>query len=384
MIPSYIPNIVIIGNTNVGKSTLINAIAKEDVSIVSDISGTTTDEVKKRIEILGVGPVNLYDTAGLDDDTDLKVERIDKTNKIIEIANLIIFVSDAQDMDLNGYDSYDKEKLLIINKIDLVNEERLVELKEQYPEAIFVSSISNVSKVEQAIRKTIKVEEKSLLEGIILNHKRIVHVIPIDSAAPKGRLILPQMQLIRECLDNNIISIVLKPDELEEYLNDGVSIDLIVCDSSVFNEVSKIVNDRYLVTSYSILQANQKGDLKELVNALEIMDTLKKDAHILIMESCSHNKSHEDIAQVKIPRILRQRISNDITIDFRNGFDFPKDYEKYDLIVHCGSCMINANIMNNRIEKAAKYNIPITNFGLLFAYQSGILEQAIKIFNLDK
>lgn len=383
-IPSLIPNIVILGKVNAGKSSLINTILQQDISVVSEQEGTTTDEIIKRMELINIGPVNFIDTPGLCDQTSLGLKRLEKTKKSIARANLVLFVVDASEKpDLHFYDELKEEKILVFNKIDLITSEQLIQLHQQYPQAVFVTKKDpeSVNELLALIGEKIKIEERGLLEGIKLDYPKVVLVIPIDSEAPKGRIILPQMQLLRECLDLHLVSIVLQPEQLADYLDNNNDIGLIVCDSQVFNKVSEINKQRFYLTSFSILQARSKADLDVLLNGLKAFD---KDIHnVLIMESCSHNTSHEDIGQVKIPKMLSELIDEPFNYDFKMSYDFGEDLKKYDLIVHCGSCMINANIMQKRMDVAKENNILITNYGLLIAHYFGILDEATKIFNKE-
>ncbi|MGL4382168.1 MAG: [FeFe] hydrogenase H-cluster maturation GTPase HydF, partial [Bacilli bacterium] len=248
--------------------------------------------------------------------------------------------------------------------------------------ACFVSTINNIGYdyLLNQIASHLKPEKEILLKDIKLKYHKIVHVIPIDEAAPQGRLILPQMQLLRECLDLNIISIVLKPEQLKEYLDSDNNIDLIVCDSQIFKEVSQINKQGHLLTSYSILQARSKGDLEYLIKSLDVISSLKEDAHILIMESCSHNVAHDDIGQVKIPMILKKLISNNIKISFKMGYDFT-NIKEYDFIVHCGSCMLPKQVMEQRIQTCLIDKVAMSNYGLIIAYYHGILEEATMFMN---
>lgn len=377
-IPSLIPTIAFIGKMNVGKSTIINNITNQDISIVSDKAGTTTDEVVKRMELLGVGPINLIDTAGLDDKSELGKQRVNKSIKAINRANLIVYVVDINDIDLDEFEKIEKDKILVFNKIDLCNQNELNKIKQDYPNSIFIYQKDGIDSLKQLLEKKLKRSKKGLLDGLLLSFNKIVHVIPIDSEAPEGRLILPQMQLIRECLDKNIVSIVLKESELEEYLSSNKDIGLIVCDSQVFKIVSEINNNRFYLSSYSILQAYNKGDLKYFIDSLNEFEKLN-NPHILLMESCSHNSSHEDIGKIKIPKMLKDLLGS-YTYEFLMSYDFLQDLSNYDYIIHCGSCMINQEIMLDRIELAKNQNKPMTNYGLFIAYYNGILEESIKIF----
>lgn len=383
-IPSLIPNVVLIGNVNAGKSSLINKICQQNVSIVSDIAGTTTDEVLKRFELLDIGPINLIDTAGLNDKSKLGDARISKTKKIVQKASLILLVVDASNPDFNIIEeSYNHiKKIIIFNKIDLLNKNQLDELKSKYPNAIFTNT-NDQSTIDYLIKHLttyFKEYEPLLLDKIDFKYKKLIHVIPVDSEAPKGRLILPQMQLIRECLDLDIISIVLKETELEDYINNNTDIDLIVTDSQVFKEVSKINKKRIPLTSYSILQARQKGDLEYFVESIKHLKQLKDNSKILIMESCSHNISHEDIGQVKIPKMLKEILDIKFSIVHKMSNDFPLNLEEYDFIIHCGGCMMTSKVMKNRINLALDCNKKMTNYGVFIAYYNNVLEEVIEIF----
>ena len=384
-IPSLIPTIVFIGKMNAGKSSLINSLANQEVSIVSDIAGTTSDEIVKRMELLDVGPINIIDTAGYDDDSTLAKQRVNKTTKAMKRASLLIYVVDSTtNFILDDYQNIKDSKLLVFTKIDILSKDALNQLKNDYPDACFVSANDSETIIDLQSKLVVLLQENEigLLANLSLNYNKIVHVIPIDSEAPKGRLILPQMQLIRECLDNDIISIVLKESELENYLKQNSDVGLIVTDSQAFGIVSKINHQRYPLTSYSILQANQKGDLRLMVENIKYLKNLVKP-HILIMESCSHNTVHEDIGRIKIPKMLRELLKQDLEVDFMMAHDFPNDLEKYDYIVHCGSCMLSRKIMLKRIKYAQEKQVPITNYGLLIAHYNGILNEAIKIFELE-
>ncbi|MDR3215379.1 MAG: [FeFe] hydrogenase H-cluster maturation GTPase HydF [Bacilli bacterium] len=381
-IPSLIPTIVFIGDTNVGKSHLINVLTNQEISIVSAIAGTTTDEVVKRYELLDVGPINIIDTAGLNDNSELGQLRINKTKKAIKRANLLIYVCDCTNIKLDDFHKITDDKLLVFNKIDLLNDEELHNLKQTYPQSLFVSvkQETTIKELTKHLKSLLIKKDKLLLDDIDLAYPNIVHVIPIDSEAPKGRLILPQMQLIRECLDTDIISVVLKESELADYLDHHHDIGLIVTDSQAFKIVSTINHQRFPLTSYSILQAHQKGDLAYFIESVAKINNLKDHAHILLMESCSHNASHEDIGRIKIPNMLKDLIKKDITFDFYMGHDFPEDLNKYDFIIHCGSCMLSAEILRKRINIAQKHHIPMTNYGIFIAYYTDILSESVNIF----
>ncbi|MGL6154314.1 MAG: [FeFe] hydrogenase H-cluster maturation GTPase HydF [Cetobacterium sp.] len=385
-------HIGIFGKMNSGKSSLLNAITNQNISIVSNFKGTTTDSVLKSMELIPYGPVLFIDTAGLNDSGEVGNLRVKKALDELKRVNFALFIMDGKDIDdsfykeqLLNYKKYNIPHLLIINKKDLLSEEEIKYLVNKYPEALIVSSNNSediLNLKEHLINKlTIEESEPSLLGGLLPYNSLIVLVVPIDSEAPKGRLILPQVQILRDALDNGIQSIVVRDTELEEVLNKFKNIDLIITDSQAFKKVNEIVADRYPLTSFSILFARQKGDLKTFIEGIKAINNLKDGDYILISESCSHNTSHEDIGRVKIPNLLKKYTLKQINFEYSMGKDFPDDLNKYALIIHCGSCMLNKKIMMNRIAEVKKNNVPITNYGVALAYLTGILEKSTKIFN---
>lgn len=391
-------HIGIFGKTNAGKSSLLNAILEQDISIVSSIKGTTTDSVTKAMELIPFGPVLFIDTAGLDDETALGSLRVNKALKELKRTDFILYLIDASEINsttINNNFYKDKQKLfkqyniphlLIINKIDLLDSLSLNKLKEIYPEAVFVSTkdrdtiLNFKSKLIENLNVT--EEDPSLIKDLVPYNGTVLMVVPIDSEAPKGRIILPQVQLIRDCLDYGIKSYVVRDTELESALEDLKHIDLIVTDSQAFKEVDSIVKGRFPLTGFSILFARQKGDLKTLINGAHTIENLKDGSRILIAETCTHNTSHEDIGKVKIPNLLMKKTGKKLEFDFKMGRDFPDNLEPYDLVIHCGACMINRKNMQNRIDDVLEKNVPITNYGIVLAYLMGILDKATKIFEV--
>lgn len=391
-------HIGIFGKTNAGKSSLLNAILEQDISIVSSIKGTTTDSVTKAMELIPFGPVLFIDTAGLDDETALGSLRVNKALKELKRTDFILYLIDASEINsttINNNFYKDKQKLfkqyniphlLIINKIDLLDSLSLNKLKEIYPEAVFVSTkdrdtiLNFKSKLIENLNVT--EEDPSLIKDLVPYNGTVLMVVPIDSEAPKGRIILPQVQLIRDCLDYGIKSYVVRDTELESALEDLKHIDLIVTDSQAFKEVDSIVKGRFPLTGFSILFARQKGDLKTLINGAHTIENLKDGSRILIAETCTHNTSHEDIGKVKIPNLLMKKTGKKLEFDFKMGRDFPDNLEPYDLVIHCGACMINRKNMKNRIDDVLEKNVPITNYGIVLAYLMEILDKATKIFEV--
>lgn len=384
-------HIGIFGKTNAGKSSLLNAILEQDLSIVSHIPGTTTDSVTKAMELLPYGPVLFIDTAGLNDNTELGSLRVEKTFKEMKRTDFALYVADIHEIDDDFYNiqlklfkKFNIPHLLVINKVDIIDEEKLKELKIKYPKAIFVSTKNRETILNFKTRLIQELEQEgedpSLLGDIVPYNGKVIMVVPIDSEAPKGRIILPQVQLIRDCLDNGIKSYVVRDTELESALEDIENVDLIITDSQAFKEVNKIVNNRAKLTSFSILFARQKGDLDVLIEGTKSISNLKDGSTILIAETCTHNTSHEDIGRYKIPNLLKNKTGKKLNFEFKMGRDYPNDLEKYDLIIHCGACMINKKNMQIRIEEATEKNVPITNYGLVIAYLTGILDKSTEFF----
>ena len=386
-------HIAFFGKRNVGKSSLFNLLIDQEMSLVSDILGTTTDPVYKAMELIGYGAVRIIDTAGLDDIGELGKLRVEKTKEILQKVDLAIYV-------LNKNDNYEIEKkeaklnfkrfnipyIFVWNKLDLLGEEEKEKLQKENKNDYFLEK-DNYSKREQLIKIILKrleesEEEPSLIKDIILKNSHIVLVVPIDSEAPKGRLILPQVQVIRDCLNNGIKVTVVRETELEEVLKEIKNVDLVVTDSQIFHIVSKIVPEFIPLTSFSILFARQKGNIKEFLEGIKALKNLKnkENGTVLIAESCTHTTSHEDIGTVKIPDLLKKKINPNLEIIFQNGVTFKEkelNVKKIDLIIHCGSCMITRKNMLNRIQIAKEKNIPITNYGIILAYLSGILDRAV-------
>lgn len=384
-------HIGIFGKTNSGKSSLLNAITEQNISIVSEIEGTTTDSVVKAMEFLPFGPVLFIDTAGLEDNTPLGKLRIKKTLEELKRTDFAILVMDATKIDMAFYKDqefqfrkYNIPFLFVINKEDLLSEKEKETVKKIFPSSIFVSTKNrdSILMLKESILKEIKKEkeEAKLLGDLVPYNGKVLMVVPVDSEAPKGRLILPQVQLIRECLDHGIKSYVVRDTELESALEDIKDIDLVVTDSQAFKNVDKILKDRAKLTSFSILFARQKGDLNDLVRGVKKLKSLNHGDKILIAETCTHNTSHEDIGRVKIPKLVKNFTGKEVEFTFVGGKDFPEDLSKYALVIHCGACMINKKHMQSRIDESMSLNVPITNYGLVIAEVTGILDKSLEIF----
>lgn len=388
----YKPTISIYGKRNAGKSSLLNAITEQEVSIVSSIEGTTTDPVKKSMELTPVGPVVFIDTAGIDDEGELGNLRIKKSLDTARRTNIAIYVMDILDIDkeyLNNmellFKKYNIPYILVINKIDMVDKNCIDKLKLEYPHGIFVSSTKriNIDTLKQELIKRIKEVEADppIVGDLVPYNGKVILVVPIDKQAPKGRLVLPQVQVIRDCIDNGIKCYVLRDTELKSGLKDLEDIDLVITDSQIFKKVDKIVPKDIKLTSFSILFARHKGDLEKLVDGVKAINTLKNNDNILIAENCTHNTTHEDIGRVKIPTLLQKKTGKKLNFHFKTGYAFSENLEKYSLVIHCGGCMVNRKEIQSRIMLCNEKQVPITNYGVLLAYLNDILDRSLEIFD---
>lgn len=389
-------HIGIFGKTNVGKSSLLNRITNQDVSIVSNIAGTTTDVVEKTMELLPIGPVNFLDTAGINDSTALSSERIEKTMKIINRTDVAIVVCDY-----NGIDDYERnliEKfnelkipfMIFINKTDeKYPSDSIIEDLKNYTKHILLSSVKTddliVFKIKELLVKLLPedfVNSPKIVGDLITQGSTVILVIPIDKEAPKGRIILPQVQTLRDLLDNNCVSVVVKESELKSAIDNlKFAPSLVVTDSQAFKNVSEIVPENIPLTSFSILFARLKGDLNTFSQGAKSIEKLQDGDRVLILESCTHHAIEDDIGRVKIPNLLRKKTGKNLIIDNIAGHDFP-DISKYKLIIHCGACMTNRREVLSRILLASENNVPITNYGICISYCLGILPRALNIFEV--
>lgn len=389
-------HIGIFGKTNVGKSSLLNRITNQDVSIVSNIAGTTTDVVEKTMELLPIGPVNFLDTAGINDSTALSSERIEKTMKIINRTDVAIVVCDY-----NGIDDYERnliEKfnelkipfMIFINKTDeKYPSDSIIEDLKNYTKYILLSSVKTddliVFKIKELLVKLLPedfVNSPKIVGDLIPQGSTVILVIPIDKEAPMGRIILPQVQTLRDLLDNNCVSVVVKESELKSAIDNlKITPSLVVTDSQAFKNVSEIVPENIPLTSFSILFARLKGDLNTFSQGAKSIEKLQDGDRVLILESCTHHAIEDDIGRVKIPNLLRKKTGKNLIIDNIAGHDFP-DISKYKLIIHCGACMTNRREVLSRILLASENNVPITNYGICISYCLGILPRALKIFEV--
>ena len=385
-------HIGVFGRTNVGKSSLLNKITNQEVSIVSDIAGTTTDVVEKSMELLPVGPVTFLDTAGLDDETELSVQRIEKTMKVVNRIDVAVVVCDFNGIGKFENDLIEKFKelkityLIVVNKCDLAPKSFHIDLKSELSNIIYASVKKDekiVFKFKEALVNLLPedfVNSPKIVGDLVPAKSTVILVIPIDKEAPKGRIILPQVQTLRDLLDNNCLSYVVKESELKDALDNlKTPPALVVTDSQAFKKVSEIVPENVSLTSFSILFARLKGDLDEFVNGARAIENLKDGDMVLILESCTHHAIEDDIGRVKIPNLLRKKTGKNLVIHNYAGHDFP-DIKDYKLIIHCGACMTNRREVLSRVLIANQNNVPITNYGVVISYCLGILPRAIKIF----
>ena len=384
-------HIAIFGRRNAGKSSIINAIANQDIAIVSDTAGTTTDPVKKAIEINGIGACTIVDTAGFDDEGDLGALRIERTKKIMESSDIALLVFDASFIDndyslelkwKNKLESLEIPVIAVLNKIDLNADYKNTEedIKEIFNlETVSISAINsnnkiNIDKLIETIKLTIpKTEEISITGHIIKEDDIVMLVMPQDIQAPKGRLILPQVQTIRDILDNKAVIMASTFDKFENALKAlSKAPKVIITDSQVFKEVEKLKPKESLLTSFSVLFARYKGDEKIYKKGADFIDNLTKESKILIAESCTHIPLEGDIGRVKIPNLLKKKFGFEFDIDYVAGNDFPDDLSKYDLVIHCGGCMGTRKHILNRIRICKEQNVPITNYGMTIAKINGV------------
>ena len=400
------------GRCNAGKSTLINMLTDQPVSLVSEVAGTTTDPVSKSMEILPLGPVVITDTAGIDDTTELGTLRMEKTEEVVKKINLAVYVlradeePTADDMHWLGLLKQNNVPIaLFINEINAEidkenNKENNIENKTDA--STYVETHKGLSELATVIGSAdftsqdkrlelldllggltpLDVEgDQTLLQGLVEEGDTIILVCPIDSAAPKGRLILPQVQTIREILDYKGLALVCQTEELPAMINSlKYPPKMVICDSQAFDRIDELTPSTIPLTSFSILMARFKGKLQDLVAGVEAIKNLKAGSKVLISEGCTHRRQCDDIGTVKIPNLLKKQGHTDLQLEFTSGGAFPKDVSQYDLIIHCGACMLTRREVLRRIECAVVQGTPIVNYGVLIAALHGILERAISPF----
>ena len=386
-------HIAFFGCRNAGKSSLLNAVTGQNFAIVSDVAGTTTDPVYKSMELLPAGPVVVIDTPGLDDVGELGQLRIEKAKGVLRKTDLAVLVIDTE----KGFAPEDAEILSLIeerkvpfikvyNKSDIASNKDIPKKDDdsELSATLSVSALTGegIFELKETIAKLLNDtrDDKVLVGDLVAPNDLVILVVPIDKAAPKGRLILPQQQTIRDLLDHGAIPLVCRDSELADVIaRYGSDAKLVITDSQAFKKVSAIVPEEIPLTSFSILFARYKGELEYQLNGIKAVESLKDGDYVLIAEGCTHHRQCGDIGTEKIPAMLRKKA--DVQIDFTQGTEYPDDLEKYKVIIHCGGCMLNEKEMKARIEAAKKHNIAITNYGMTIAYLTGVLERSMKPLN---
>ena len=383
----------IFGRRNVGKSSLINAITNQQIAIVSPQAGTTTDPVRKTMEIFGMGPVVFVDTAGIDDEGNLGQQRIEKTKNVLKTIDVAIVVlannlfGKEEKKIINELSSLDIPYLIVHNKADetplahpLATELKTYSISVLECSAIQRKGIDELIKTLTEITPKTAYAAKTFIGDIVSRGDLVLLVMPQDSEAPEGRLILPQVQLIRDILDNNAIAIGLQPEELELYLQKQRP-DLVITDSQVFGMVSKVVPVDIPLTSFSVVLARAKGNFDNYLKGTPYLDKLKDGDVILMLESCSHPVACEDIGHHKIPNIIREKTGKDVRFEMITSLSpLPKDLTKYALAIQCGGCMVTEKQLSNRMQQIINQNIPVSNYGMTIAYLTGIFERITQMF----
>ena len=376
------------GKRNAGKSTLVNLITGQEISIVSDVAGTTTDVVYKSIEISGLGPCEIMDTAGFDDVGGLGEIRVEKTKKAAEKANIavIAIADDEMSEEIKWYNFFKEKKtpvLIVITKTDVCENleeirNKIAEFYKEKPLEINQSDKDATEKFRQALTRLLpeNFDDKSILGSLVKEDDTVLLVMPQDIQAPKGRLILPQVQTIRELLDRKCTVICTTTDKMTVSLSKlAKAPELIITDSQVFKTVYENKPEDSRLTSFSVLFAGYKGDIEYYTKSVVAIDRLTENSKVLIAECCTHAPLSEDIGRVKIPNMLRKKVGEGLTVDMVAGSDFPEDLTQYDLIIQCGACMFNRKYVLSRIERAKKQGVPMTNYGVVIAYLTRILDK---------
>jgi len=391
-------HIGIFGRRNTGKSSIINKLTNQDISIVSDVAGTTTDPVEKAMELLPLGPVLFVDTAGVDDEGSLGEMRIQKTKKVFDRIDLAIIVCDEPEWSnfehklFGEFKSREIPIITVFNKIDLGYSKNtdFHSIKNLGLEPVLVSAKENIG-IKELKEKIINSAPEEFLNSpaiaadLVPPGELAILVVPIDLEAPKGRLILPQVQTIRDLLDNDSMAMVVKERELREAIDRLKKPPaLVITDSQAFLKVAADVPKEIKLTSFSILFARFKGELNEFVKGALAIEKLKPNDKVLVLESCTHHAIGDDIGKVKIPRWLTQYVGGKLNFEHYSGHDFPENITDYKLIIHCGACMTNRREILSRIMKASEAGVPITNYGLTIAYSLGIFERALEPFPMAK
>ena len=379
-------HVSLFGRTNAGKSTLMNRLVGYDAAIVSPTAGTTTDPVQKAIEINGLGAAVIIDTPGLDDFTELGGERMARTAKVLDKTDIaiVLFTDEGGDAEYRIIEECRVREIatiVVLNQVDVLASKQAVADKIRERSGLDVIAVSaltgeGIEALRSAIVACQSQEERLITEGFCKAGDRVLLVMPQDKAAPKGRLIQPQVQTIRVLLDRGCIPVCCTPDRMAEALAAvGSAPELIITDSQAFNDVYSLKPEGSTLTSFSILFARYKGDIKLFVEGVKALENITESSRILIAEACTHTPQNEDIGRVKLPRILRKKFGEGLSIDIVGGAEYPEDLTKYDLVIHCGACMFNRRHVLSRIERARKQGVAITNYGVILAALGGIIDR---------
>ena len=383
-------HIALFGRRNSGKSSLINALTGQDTALVSDIPGTTTDPVSKAMELHGIGPCVIIDTPGFDDEGTLGEMRIERTLKAIERTDIALLFCEESDLQaekewMQQLKSKNIPVILILNKADIRENVSSIVAKieselQQKPMVVSAKEQKGLEDIRLAILEKLPqdFEQPSITGDLVGENDLVLLVMPQDIQAPKGRLILPQVQTMRELLDKKCLIMSCTTDKLSQTLKAlAYPPKLIITDSQVFKTVYEQKPIESLLTSFSVLMAGYKGDIRQFIEGASAIDSLTESSRVLIAEACAHAPMTEDIGRVKIPRLLRKKVGEGLHIDMVSGSDFPKDLSEYDLIIHCGACMFNRKHVMNRLEQASMQQVPMTNYGITLAHLMGILDKIV-------
>lgn len=383
-------HIALFGRRNSGKSSLINALTGQDTALVSDIPGTTTDPVSKAMELHGIGPCVIIDTPGFDDEGTLGEMRIERTLKAIERTDIALLFCEEDDLRIETewkkqLEAKNIPVILILNKADIRKDtpsisDNIGKALGQKPLIVSAKEKQGIEEIRLAILEKLPqdFEQPSITGDLVGENDLVLLVMPQDIQAPKGRLILPQVQTMRELLDKKCLVMSCTTDKLPQTLQAlAYPPKLIITDSQVFKTVYEQKPAESLLTSFSVLMAGYKGDIRQFIEGASAIDSLTENSHVLIAEACAHAPMTEDIGRVKIPRLLRKKIGEGLQIDMVSGSDFPKDLSKYDLIIHCGACMFNRKHVMNRLDSASHQQVPMTNYGITLAHLMGILDKIV-------
>ena len=383
-------HIALFGRRNSGKSSLINALTGQDTALVSDIPGTTTDPVSKAMELHGIGPCVIIDTPGFDDEGTLGEMRIERTLKAIERTDIALLFCEENDLRIETewkkqLEAKNIPVILILNKADIRKDtpsisDNIGKALGQKPLIVSAKEKQGMEEIRLAILEKLPqdFEQPSITGDLVDENDLVLLVMPQDIQAPKGRLILPQVQTMRELLDKKCLVMSCTTDKLPQTLQAlAYPPKLIITDSQVFKTVYEQKPAESLLTSFSVLMAGYKGDIRQFIEGASAIDSLTENSHVLIAEACAHAPMTEDIGRVKIPRLLRKKIGEGLQIDMVSGSDFPKDLSKYDLIIHCGACMFNRKHVMNRLNSASHQQVPMTNYGITLAHLMGILNKIV-------